>query len=125
LELLPAVLVVGQGRVSGVLVQGGLAGLHVPVDAHRRGQEVPRHPGPDGGRDRLGADEDVGAQDVRLGPGDELHAAHVRGQLVDVVEGPAGQGSVAIAGEGEVGDEELVSAVSRYRGSSTSTPRTQ
>jgi len=86
IELLPPIFVV---RVCGHCLGLGhlrLAGLHVPVDADRRREEVARHAQLGCRVRHVNVDQHAVVHDLALGRVDESHPAHVRGQLVHLVE---------------------------------------
>ncbi len=64
-----------------LLGQRRLAGLHVAIDAHRRGEEVAGHAHLGGGVGHMNVNQRVVAQHLALGHGNEAHAAHIGGQL--------------------------------------------
>ena len=118
-ELLPAVLVVGQGRVGLGLVDLGLVRLHVAVDAGRRGEEVAGHAGGGRGVGHVQVDQAAVAHDLALGRVDEPHAAHVGRELVDLVEGLAvlgAHGRLAIGRVPQVDPLEVVGGGGRELG---------
>jgi len=129
IELLPPILVV---RVCGHCLGLGhlrLAGLHVPVDADRRREEVARHAQLGCRVRHVNVDQHAVVHDLALGRVDESHPAHVRGQLVHLVERAVAQRQcrAAVRRLTQVQHTELVG---RGRGKLVlldihSTPRTQ
>jgi hypothetical protein len=93
-QLLPAIGVLGVGRVGVLLLQGGHVRVRLQVlgvDAGRGAVEVAGHALQPGRLDGVDVDEGVVAQDGGVVGGDEAHAAHVRGQRVHLVDVPGGQ----------------------------------
>ena len=91
-QLLPAVAVLGHGRVGVVLPQRvdlGRLLLAGRVDAGRRGVEEPLHARLPGRLEHVGGDQHR-QHAQRLVVLDEAHAAHVGGEVVDHVDAVAG-----------------------------------
>jgi hypothetical protein len=88
-ELLPAILVVGLARVGVVFGQVRLVRLLVAIDASRRREEVARHAPGRRGVAHVGVDQQAVVEDLALVGVDEAHAAHVRGELIHLVDGLA------------------------------------
>src|SRR5213593_1585468 len=64
---------------------------HVPIHADRRREEVPWNGSQRGCVGHVQVDQGVVAHDLALGGVNETHAAHVCGQVVDLVEPVARQ----------------------------------
>ena len=100
-ELLPAVAALGHGRVGVGLLErddvGRLLQVRV-VGAGRRGEEVALHAGPVGGLGEVRVDEDA-AQALHAEVLDEAHAAHVRGEVVDLGRALDGVDGVLLVAE--------------------------
>ena len=100
-QLLPAVAALGHGRVGIRFLEGddvrGLLQVRV-VGAGGAGEEVALHAGAVGGLGEVRVDEDA-AQALHAEVLDEAHAAHVRGEVVDLHRALDGVDGVLLVAE--------------------------
>ena len=97
-QLFPAVAAFGHRRVSVGFLQRRAVRVFLQrrvVGAGRRGVEISLGPGPPGALDQMRVDQDA-PQALDAEPLDETHAAHVRGQVIDLDGALAGPLAVVL-----------------------------
>ena len=108
-QLLPAVPFLGIGR-DGIGLSKGHSVLRLleeaRIDAGRRGEEIPFDAFDSGRLQHVRVDEDIVPAEPRMLRADVANAAHVRRQLVDILD--ASNHALAGVRDPEVGDDKLV-----------------